>query len=279
METQLIILALSLMAVGGVAGFSAGLFGIGGGAVIVPALYYVFSVLGYSPDVIMHAAVATSAATIIITSIRSASSHHKHGAVDWDLIWPKNLLWSWGIWIGVGALLAGLVLAQYLSTMTLTLIFGVMISLVAVQFIFGRPSWQLAKALPGGMAVPAIGVSIGGLSALMGIGGGAFCVTLMVLCGKRIHRAIGTAAALGLFISLPATIGFVISGMGVAGRPEYSLGYVNLLGFVLIAGMSFLAIPFGVKTAHSMDQKRLRLVFGVCLLLVGLNMIRKILLA
>lgn len=278
MDNQLLLLALSLVAVGGLAGFSAGLFGIGGGAIIVPALYYVFTVLGYSPDVIMHAAVATSSATIIITSLRSASGHHRHGAVDWDLIWPKNPFASWGIWIGLGSLLAAMVLAKYLSGQTLTLIFGGVISLVALQLIFGRPDWTLAKKVPGGIALPTVGMSIGSLSALMGIGGGAFCVTLMVLCGKRIHRAIGTASAIGFFISLPATIGFVLSGMGVAGRPEYSLGYVNLLGFALIAGVSFMTIPLGVKAAHSMDQKRLRLVFGICLLLVAMNMVRKVLL-
>lgn len=206
MDSQFVLLALSLMAVGGLAGFSAGLFGIGGGAIIVPALYYVFTALGYSPEVIMHTAVATSAATIIITSLRSASGHHKHGAVDWALIWPKNLLNSWGIWIGIGSLLAAMILVKYLSGQALTLIFGCVISLVALQLIFGRPDWKLANEVPRGVAPPIVGMSIGSLSALMGIGGGAFCVTLMVLCGKRIHRAIGTASAIGFFISFPATI-------------------------------------------------------------------------
>ncbi|PHR60357.1 MAG: hypothetical protein COA43_06485 [Robiginitomaculum sp.] len=279
MEVQLIILAVSLMAVGAFAGFSAGLFGIGGGAIIVPALYYVFTLMGYSPDVIMHCAVATSAAVIIVTSIRSASGHNKRGAVDWNLIWPSNPLKSWGVWIGVGALLAAVIIAKYLSSSSLTLIFGCMASVISLQLIFGRPDWKLAKSVPtGGASIPIVGMSIGSLSALMGIGGGAFCVTLMVLCGKRIHRAIGTASAIGFFISLPATIGFVISGWGVEGRPEYSLGYVNLLGFVLVASVSFFTIPWGVKTAHNMDQKKLRLIFGIGLLIVAVNMIRKTLL-
>lgn len=275
MDPQIISLALALVCVGAVAGFSAGMLGIGGGAIIVPSLYYMFGVLGYSEDVIMHAAVATSSATIIITSLRSAHSHNKHGAVDWKLIWPGNPFQSWGVWIGIGALLAALVIAQYLSGLALTLIFGVAISIIALQFIFGRPSWRLAETVPGGVAVPTVGMGLGGISALMGIGGGALGVTLMMLCGKRIHRAIGTASAIGFFIGLPATIGFIVSGWGVEGRPPFSIGYVNLLGFLIVATTSFLFIPLGVKTVHNLSQKKMRAVFGICLLIVALNMVRK----
>lgn len=278
MDAQTIYLSLALMAVGAAAGFSAGLFGIGGGAIIVPALYYTFSALGYPSEVIMHASVATSAATIIVTSLRSASGHNKHGAVDWNMIWPRNLLVSWGIWIGMGSLLAAAILAKYLSGSILTLIFGAVASLIALQLIFGRPDWRLANNVPVNAATPPIGFTLGALCSLMGIGFGSFGVTFMVLCGKRIHNAIGTAAALGIFISIPATIGFIISGQGVPGRPPLSLGYVNLLGFALIAFMSFLFIPLGVRTAHKMAQNKLRMAFGICLLLVALNMLRKALL-
>lgn len=275
MDAQTVYLVLALMVVGAAAGFSAGLFGIGGGAIIVPALYYTFSALGYPSEVIMHAAVATSSATIIVTSLRSASGHNKHGAVDWDLIWPKNRLVSWGIWIGVGSLLAAAILAKHLSGEILTLIFGGMASLIALQLIFGRPDWRLADKVPVNAVAPPIGFTLGALCSLMGIGFGSFGVTFMVLCSKRIHSAIGTAAALGIFISIPATIGFIISGQGVVGRPPLSLGYVNLLGFALIASMSFLLIPLGVRTAHKMQQDKLRMAFGICLLLVALNMLRK----
>lgn len=277
-DPHLLYLVLALLAVGALAGFSAGLFGIGGGTVIVPALYYTFGSLGLSPDVTMHSAVATSAAVIIVASVRSASGHHKHGAVDWALIWPKNPFGSWGLWIGAGSFLAALVIAPILSGTALTLTFGVVASIIALQLIFGRPDWQLAKSVPGGAAVPGFGLGIGGLSALMGIGGGAFCVTLMVLCGKSIHRAIGTASAIGFFVSFPAAIGFVVSGYGVQGRPALSWGYVNIPGFIIIAIMSYLLIPWGVKTAHNLSQKKLRLGFGICFLLVALNMIRKVLL-
>jgi len=274
-DPQLIQLALALCVVGAAAGFSAGLLGIGGGAIIVPALYYMFGLLGYSQDVIMHAAVATSAATIIVTSLKSAHGHNKHNAVDWELIWPGNPLKSWGVWIGLGSLLAAMIVARHLSGTALTILFGVVLSVLALQFVFGRPSWKLREGIPGGMAIPSAGMGIGGLSALLGIGGGSINVTLMVLCGKSIHRAIGTASAIGFFIAVPATIGFIISGWNVSGRPEFSLGYVNLLGFLIVAAAGFLFIPFGVKTAHNLDQKKMKVVFGICLLLVALNMVRK----
>ncbi len=278
MEPHLINLAFALLCVGAVAGFSAGLFGIGGGAIIVPALYYTFSALGYSQDVSMHAAVATSMAVIVVTSLRSAYGHHRRGAVDWSLVWPKNLLQSWGIWIGVGSLLTALVLSNMLSGDDLLVIFAVFIAGIALQFMFGRPSWKLADGVPGGLAPPVVGTVLGGLCALLGIGFGSIGVTLMVLCNKRIHHAIGTAAALGFFISLPATIGYIISGQGVIGRPDFSLGYVSVIGFVLIVITSVLCAPLGVKAAHNLSQKKMRMVFGICLLLIALNILRKTLL-
>lgn len=275
MDPQLIYLAVALLIAGCVAGFSAGLFGIGGGAVMVPVLYFVFSALGFPESVIMHSAVATSSAVIIISSIRSVTSHHKHGAVDWNILWPKNVLKSWGLWIGAGSLLAAGILAKHISGTHLTLIFGIMMTLIALQFIFGRPDWRVRDDLPGGAALPVFGGSIGALSALMGIGGGAISVSLMVICGKSIHRAIGTASGVGMFISIPATLGFIYSGWSVEGRPDMSLGYVSVLGFVLIATTSLVFIPLGARTAHKTDQKRLKMIFGIFLIAVALNMVRK----
>ncbi len=278
MEPHLISLGFALLAVGALAGFSAGLFGIGGGAIIVPALYYTFSALGYSQDVSMHAAVATSMAVIVVTSLRSAHAHHQRGAVDWALVWPPNPLKSWGLWIGIGALLTALMIAKRLSGEAMLVVFAVFIAVISLQFIFGRPDWKLANDVPEGIAPPVAGSALGGICALLGIGFGSIGVTLMVLFNKRIHHAIGTAAALGFFISLPATIGYIFSGQGVTGRPDFSLGYVNVLGFVLIAFTSVLCAPFGVKAAHNLSQQKLRMIFGVCLLLIALNILRKTLL-
>ncbi|WP_409431823.1 sulfite exporter TauE/SafE family protein [Litorimonas sp. RW-G-Af-16] len=272
---QYLPLILTLLAVGAVAGLSAGLFGIGGGAVMVPALFFAFTALGIPEAVTMHCAVATSSAIIIVNAVRSVRSHQSHGAVDWDLLWPKNPLLSYALWIGLGAFIAALWLAPRLSGEVLTILFAAVASLVALQFIFGRPDWQLRPTVPGGLARPVIGGGVGALSSLMGIGGGSLTVPLMSICGVPIHKAVGTASGFGLAIALPATIGFVISGWGVAGRPPFSLGYVNGLGFALVASVAFLTIPMGAKLAHAMSQRKLKLVFGICLLLVALNMARK----
>jgi len=268
-------LIVTLLGVGALAGLSAGLFGIGGGAVMVPALFFAFNALGVSQDVVMHSAIATSSAIIIVNAIRSTLSHHKHGAVDWDLLWPKNPFLSYAFWIGLGAFLAAIWLAPRLSGQVLTVLFAGVASLVALQFIFGRPDWKLRNSVPGGMARPIVGGSVGVLSSLMGIGGGSLTVPLMSICGVPIHRAVATASGFGFAIALPATLGFIISGMGAQGRPAFSLGYVNAMGFVLIASIAFLTIPLGAKLAHSMSQKKLKMIFGVCLLFVAINMARK----
>lgn len=275
---ELVALALTLLATGCFAGFTAGLFGIGGGAIMVPALLYVFKSLGYPDEVNMRMAIATSTSVIIVTAIRSAHGHHKRGAVDWSLVWPKNLLKSWGLWIGFGAFLAATFVAEGLTSAQLTLLFGAVMAGLALQFIFGRPGWSLVKDVPGGIAPPIAGTGLGGLCALMGIGFGSIGVTLMVLCGRKMHQAIGTAAAIGFFIGLPAALGYVISGQGAAGRPPLSLGYVNVLGFAIMATATFVVVPLGVKAAHRLSQDKLRMVFGVCLLLLALNMVRDVLL-
>ncbi|WP_371398305.1 sulfite exporter TauE/SafE family protein [Fretibacter rubidus] len=276
MSPDIILLIITLAGVGALAGLTAGMFGIGGGAVIVPALFYAFTTLGYSSDVTMHMAVGTSTAVIVVNAIRSVRAHNSHGAVDWDLLWPKNALQSYALWIGIGAFVASLWLAPRMSGEHLTMLFAVIATFMALQFIFGRPDFTLCKTVPGGAARPLVGGTIGGLSALMGIGGGSITVPLMAICGVPIHRAVATASGFGLAIALPATIGFIISGWNVTGKPDFSIGYVNLLGFIFVAALAFFTIPVGAKLAHGMNQKRLKLVFGICLLLIALNMARKV---
>ena len=272
-------LAATLLAVGGLAGFSAGLFGIGGGAVIVPALFFAFSSLGYSQDVVMHSAIATSAAVIVVNAVRSVKSHHSHGAVDWDLLWPKNPLQSYGLWIGIGSFAAAVWLAPKLSGQALTILFAAVASVISLQFIFGRPDWQLRSSVPGGLARPFVGGSVGALSSLMGIGGGSLTVPLMAVCGVPIHRAVATASGFGFAIAVPAVIGFIIAGWDAPNRPEFSIGYVNVLGFTAVALLAFFTIPLGAALAHKISQKKLKRVFGICLMLVALNMARKVLMA
>jgi len=275
MDPQLLMFAGALLITGVVTGYAAGLFGIGGGSIMVPVLYFVFSLLGIPNDIIMKCAVATSSAVIIIGSLRSVRTHHQHGAVDWHLLWPGNPLKSWGLWIGAGALFAAWYLGKILSGKQLSLIFGVVTFLISLQFIFGRPNWKLRETVPGGLALPVGGGGIGMLSSLMGIGGGALSVSLMLMCAVPIKRAIATASGIGVFISIPSTIGWIIGGLGVEGRPMFSMGYVNLIGFLFIALSLVFIVPFGARATHKMDQAKLRRVFGIFLLLVAINMVRK----
>ena len=243
---------------------------------MVPALYYAFSEIGVPADIVMHCSVATSAAVIILNAFRSTRAHHAKDAVDMSLVWPKSKWWqSYGLWIGVGAFAAAIWIAPRLSGDVLTRLFAVIALLVSLQFIFGKPSFVFRQTVPRGPAPIIAGGSVGVLSSLMGIGGGSLSVPLLTLCGVPIHRAIGTAAAFGLFIAIPATVGFILSGWGIANRPFGSLGYVNGLGFALITIAAWPMVPFGAKLAHKLDATLLRRIFGICLALVALNMARK----
>lgn len=264
-------LVFALAAVGAVAGVIAGLFGIGGGILIVPALYYVFGALGYS-DTAMHMAVGTSLATIVATSIRSVLAHDKKDAVDWTIVR------GWTPWIVLGAI-AGAALAGYLSAGSLTAIFGVVAIVVAIQFIFGDPEWRLAEDMPRGVGRALFGGGIGGLSALMGIGGGVFGVTFMTLCGRPIHQAVGTSAGFGGAIGLFAATGYVMTGWDMVGRAPLSVGYVSIPGFFAVALLTTSLAPFGARLAHSMDGVLLRRLFGILMALNAVNMLRETLMA
>ncbi|MCO6383683.1 TSUP family transporter [Oceanicola sp. 502str15] len=263
---MLIALAVGLVATGAVAGVLAGLLGVGGGIVIVPVLFWLFGWLGVPDAVAMHVAVATSLATIIPTSISSARSHHKKGAIDADL------LKSWAPVIFVGALIGGL-LSKVIASSGLTLIFGVIALLVAINMALPKKI-VLADELPKGPVtrglVPGF---IGVFSALMGIGGGTLSVPTLTAFSFPVHRAVGTAAAFGLVIAVPAVIGFIWSGLGVPLRPPYSLGYVSLPAAVLIFSASVFTAPVGSKIAHSLDPARLKLAFAAFLFLSALKML------
>ncbi len=258
-------LLLALAAAGIAAGLAAGLFGIGGGAIIVPVLFFLFDGMGYG-ETAMHVAVSTSLATIILTSVRSVAAHNKHGAVDWDIIR------SWTPWIVLGALI-GMSLTGFLSKRALLGIFGSLAFLLSAQLFFGRPSWRLAEEMPKGPVRAALGTAIGALSALMGIGGGTFGVSLMTLYGRPIHRAVATAAGWGVAIGLPSAIAAVFIGWGREGLPPFSLGHVNLAAFALISVFTVTMAPVGASLAHKLDAKRLRRLFALLLALVAARML------
>ena len=273
MPPELFPLAGLLLAVGALAGLTAGLFGIGGGAVMVPALFFALDALGYGSA--MHVAVATSTAVIVFNGIRSARHHARRGAVDRDILSISRPWQSWAVGIALGSFLGALLLAPRLSGEVLTLLFALVAVLVAVQLIVGRPDFALRDYVPFGAAALPGGAGIGALSALMGIGGGSLTVPLMLLCRVDAHRAVGTAAAIGVVIAVPATLGYLVSGVGAEGRPPGSVGYVSLPGFALVAGTALLTVPLGVRLAHRLPADRLRRWFGVLLLLVAANMARK----
>ncbi|KIN64104.1 Membrane protein [Sulfitobacter noctilucicola] len=267
-ETMLLIqMGLLLMIIGAVAGVLAGLLGVGGGIVLVPAFFYAFQTLGYEGPQLMQMCLATSLATIIVTSVRSVLAHNKKGAVDWDI------LRTWAPGIVIGAVIGMLLVAQLRSN-TLQAIFGVLALVVGLYMGFGRSEWRLGQAMPTGVIRAVQSPFMGFLSVLMGIGGGSFGVPLMSLYNTPIHRAVATAAGFGVLIAVPAVIGFLFVPM-TSNAPPLTLGTVNLVAFAIIIAMTLITAPWGVKLAHAMDPKPLKRVFAVFLIAVALNMLRK----
>jgi uncharacterized membrane protein YfcA len=258
---------LLLMAIGAFAGVIAGLLGVGGGIVLVPAFFYAFSHLGYGGPELMKVCLATSLATIIVTSARSVMAHNKKGAVDWDV------LRGWWPYIGSGAVL-GMLVASSLRSATLQIIFGVLALTAGLYMAFGKSHWRLGQAMPTGPKRGAIGAGVGFFSVLMGIGGGSFGVPTMSLYNIPIHRAVATAAGFGIIIAVPSVIGFLM--LDIANPPPYTIGAVNLPAFGLTIAMTLMTAPIGVKLAHTMDPAPLKRIFAIFITLVALNMLRKV---
>ena len=258
-------LVVTMLVTGCIAGVLAGLFGIGGGIIIVPVLEVALGFLGVDSAIRMHVAVATSLATIIPTSISSARAHHRRKSVDFDIVR------RWAIFVLIGALLGAWIAAQVHSRV-LAMVFAALALLVALKMVFLPETRNLTDAVPRGPLVSAIPTAIGCFSSMMGIGGGTFSVMTLTLFNEPIHRAVGTAALFGLIISLPGTVGFIATGWGDVRLPPGSLGYVSLVGFALIAPATVLTAPIGAKIAHDLSQKRLGMFFGAFLLVVSLRM-------
>ena len=264
----LIAMAVLLVMIGGIAGVLAGLLGVGGGIVLVPAFFYTFQTLGYDGPQLMQICLATSLATIIVTSVRSVLSHNRKGAVDW------SILRGWAPGIMLGAVL-GMLAAASLRSSTLQGIFGVLGLSVASYLAFGRQHWRLGDAMPKGVKRAAMSPALGFMSVLMGIGGGSFGVPIMSLYGIPIHRAVATAAGFGVIIAVPSVIGFLFLHIDPAVRPPLTIGAVNLVAFAIVITMTTITAPLGVRLAHAMDPKPLKRIFALFLTLVALNMLRK----
>lgn len=263
--TSLLPLFAVLALTGIVAGVLAGLLGVGGGIIVVPVLYTLLGLLDIDEQVRMHVSVGTSLASIVVTSIVSARSHHRRGAVD------VSLLKSWGPFIFSGSLL-GTFLAGIVDGPVLSAIFAVIALLVAFYMAFAPEGFRIRDEIPKGAGGYFSGLSIGGISAMMGIGGGTLGVPYFSAFGYPVHRAVGTSAAIGLIVAVPATIGFVISGWGIPALPQASVGHVNLLGLALIAPFTSLTAPLGVRLAHFLSPRALKLAFAGFLFVTSLRM-------
>jgi uncharacterized membrane protein YfcA len=259
---------IAYLALGAFIGFFAGLLGIGGGGIMVPILTTVFVMQGFSLEHVVHIALATAMAAIIITSLSSLKAHHAHNAVIWRIvrqITPSILIGTFGATF----------LASQVSTKFLALFFASFMAYISIQMALNikpKPSRELPNII--GMSIA--GSVIGGISALVAIGGGSLSVPFMVWCNIKIQNAIGTSAAIGLPISIAGTMGYLINGWNVENMPEYTIGYIYLPAVVLISMMSYMTAPIGAKLAHSLPVPTLKKIFAVLLMLLCVKMLHTV---
>lgn len=259
------VMAVAMLGTGIAGGVLAGLLGVGGGIVIVPVLEIVLGILGVPVEVRMHVAVATSLAVIIPTSMASARAHYKRQSVD------TQLARRWAGFILIGAV-AGIVIASHANGAVLSGLFAAVALVVAIKMALPMDDITLTSAVPAGFLTGVIPASVGTISTMMGIGGGTLSVPALTLMNTPIHRAVGTSSLFGLLISIPGAIGFAIAGWGNELLPTGSLGFVNLIGFALIAPATVVAAPLGARIAHALSRRNLSLLFGLFLLLVSVRM-------
>ncbi len=247
------------------AGFIAGLFGVGGGLMLVPLLFMIFAAQGFAEAHLMHMALGTSMATIVFTSISSMRAHHLHAAVRWEIV--KSM--APGLMLGT---LTGTLIASSISTRPLAIMFTVIVYYAALQMSFGftpKPSHRL----PGTAGLFLAGMLIGGVSSLVSAGGGFMSVPFMLWCNVAIHQAVGTSSALGFPIAIAGAIGYILSGWNAPGLPPYSLGYIYLPALAGVVLMSFTMAPVGARLAHKLPVKKLKRAFGGFLALLATKML------
>jgi uncharacterized protein len=271
-------LALLLVAVGALSGFLAGLFGIGGGAILVPVFYECFRLAGVPLEVRMPLCIGTSLAIIIPTSISSFRAHYLRGAVD------MKILRAWWLPVVIGVI-AGSVTARYAPERLFKIVFVMVAYSAATRLLLARESWKFGDDFPTGALMKLYGIIVGLLSTLMGVGGGLFLNLLMTFYGRPIHQAVATSSALAVLISIPGAIGYVYAGWpaaahypGVAAlQLPFAVGYISLIGAVLVIPTSLLTAPLGVRVAHAMSKRTLEMAFGCYLLIVGTRFVVSVL--
>jgi uncharacterized membrane protein YfcA len=258
--SEILIFAAALVVAGAASGLLAGLFGVGGGAILVPVFYQVYGLLGVPDSVRTHIAVGTSLAVIVPTSIRSFIAHRKRGAVDMEI------LKGWALWVPLGTILASVV-AAYVSGAFLRIVFMALAMLIAFKMFFNREHWRLGTEMPRGPVNAVAGGTIGLLSGLMGIGGGTLSNLWMTLW----NQSVATSSGVGVLISIPGLVGYVWAGWGAPGLPPFSTGFINWITVALVIPMSLLVAPLGVRLAHAMTRRQLEIGFGMFLLVVSLR--------
>ena len=268
--SELLELAFLLVAVGAISGFLAGVFGIGGGAILVPVFYECFRLAGVPLEVRMPLCVGTSLAIIIPTSIRSYRAHQARGAVDMEVV----RMWWLPLLAGV---LAASVIARYAPERLFKIVFVMVAFGAAARLLSGQENLRFGDDLPKGPLMRIYGFVVGLLSTLMGIGGGLFANLLMTLYGRPIHQGVATSAALAVLVSIPGALGYIYAGWPVAAhypdvlalQAPFAIGYVSLIGAILVMPTSLLTAPLGVRAAHAMSKRTLERAFGAYLLIAG----------
>lgn len=256
------------LAIGAVAGLFAGLLGVGGGAVMVPLLTTLFAAQAFSPEHVVHLALGTSMAAIVLTSLASLRAHHAHGAVRWQIV--RRI--APGILVGT---FGGTFIASRVPSVPLALFFASFMAFVSVQMLLDvKP--QPARELPGPAVLAGVGSGIGLISALVAIGGGSLSVPFMTWCNVRMREAIGTSAAIGLPLSLAGALGYLANGSGVVGLPAYCVGYLYLPALLLISAASSCTAPLGARLAHRLPVPTLKKVFSGMLLVLSAKMLHTV---
>ncbi len=262
---EILWLALGIVAGGVVTGILAGMFGIGGGAVIVPVLYEVFSLLNVPDAVRMQLCVGTSIAIIVPTTFQSYLTHRAKG-----LIVPGVIrLWAIPAVLGVAC---GAAIAAFAPSAVFKIAFVVIATFIAIKFLFAGDRWNIGSELPGKLPMTAYGFGIGLAGSLMGISGGSLSNIVLTLYGKSMHQAVATSAGLGVPITIAGTLGYIAAGLPHQSQlPPLSLGFVSLIGVVVMAPVSSLTAPYGARLAHRLSRRTLEIAFSIFLLLMALR--------
>ena len=265
--SELIWLAAAAMAAGVVTGILAGLFGIGGGIIVVPVLFELFRIFGVPQEVRMQLCVGTSLAIIVPTTVRSYRAHRAKG-----LVIPA-IMRSWAL-PAVAGVAVGSVTAAFAPATVFKVAFVLIASMNAAKLLVGRESWVLGSRLPGRLAMTGYGFMVGLASSLMGISGGAVATMAMTLYAVPIHNAVATSAGLGVPITIAGTLGYLLAGLPhQSSLPPLSIGFVSVIGVILIAPVSSYTAPFGARLAHALPKRRLEIGFGLFLIAAAMRFV------